>query len=283
MRPLTRFPGLLLPVLVLGAQVRGQSALDPQPEVRAALERLVEQPLPRTVPEGRLSFAITHRPWGEAFQDPLRDFFGYDGGALRVRLDLRLGLPWGLDAGLVRTNGILAERYDAWSGDLRGARTLRLTGGGTVDLALQGGATWFEQENSPDAWGPWVWTGIGGGWGRMWFGGGLEAHGNSSSPWKTSTDPNPTVGAHLEAVARWTEGFALGIEAGLPLRGYGMGLPAWIAGPRWNTWNHSFALWLGNARSGGPDGRLVGVPRLGAVVLGFQIVREGRLWEPALK
>ena len=269
----------LVPLLASPMTTLGQSALDPQPEVRAALERLVEQPLPRTLPEGKYSFAIAHRPWSEAFEDPIRDFFGYDAGLLRVRLDLRMGLPWGFDAGVVRTNGVLAEPYDSWSGDVRVARNLRFSEAWTVDLALQGGGTWFEQENAPDALAPWGWWGVGCGWGPVWLGGGLEVHGNSSSPWKKTTDPDHTVGAHVEAIARWSPGVALGSEMAMPVSGYGLDSPAWTIGPRWNTWNHSFALWLGNARSGGPDGRLVGARKWGGVVLGFQIVREGKLWE----
>lgn len=282
MRSLKPIGFLALLCAMFAASPRAQSAIDPQPEVRAALERLVEQPLPRTVPEGKMSFAISHRPWYEAFDDPLRDFFGYDGGLLRVRLDLRLGLPWGFDAGLVRTNGVLTEAYDAWSGDVRVARNVRLPEGIGLDLGLQGGGTWFEQENAPDAFAPWGWAGLGVGFGRrVWLGGGLEVHGNSSSPWKKTTDGDHTVGAHAEALARWSDGFALGAELAQPIAGYGLDVPAWIVGPRWNTWNHSFCLWLGNGRSGGPDGRLVGAREWGTVVLGFQIVREGTLWEPS--
>lgn len=271
----------ILAVLGIAAPtpILGQTALDPQVEVRAGLERLVEEPLPRVLPEGKFAFAISHRPWNEAFEDPVRDFFGYDGGLLRVRLDLRCGLPWGFDAGVVRTNGVAAERYDSWSADLRFARSLALLDDMTLDLGLQGGGTWFEQENAPDALAPWGWSGAGLGVGPVWLGGGVEVHGNSSSPWKKTTDPDHTVGAHLEAVARWSPVLALGSEMTLPVAGYGLDVPAWIVGPRWNTWNHSFSVWLGNGRSGGPDGRLVGAQEWGKVVLGFQILREGVLWE----
>jgi len=253
-------------------------ALDPEPGIHAPLERLVEEPLPRTVCEGCLVFALSHRPFREAFADPVRDLLGYDGGFLRVRLDLRVGLlPW-LDVGATRTNGILLESYDSWSSDLRMAGRLALSDDFRLDLGTQLGATWFEQEDAPDAVAPWAWSGAGISTGIVWLGGGIEWHANSSSPDKKDVDPDGTLALHAEAVLRIRQNLSITSEMARPVAGYGHGIPSWTFGPRWNTWRHVFSVWLGNGISGGPDGRLVGSDRWWEPVLGFQIVREATLW-----
>lgn len=252
--------------------------IDPQPGIRTPMERLVEEPLPRTVCEGCMVFALSHRPYREAFADPLRDMFGYDGGFLRVRLDLRVGLlPW-LDVGTTRTNGILLERYDAWSADFRMARKVELSEDIAFDIGTQAGFTWFEQEDAPDALAPWTWSGIGATMGSVWLGSGFEWHANSSSPDKTDSDADGTIAVHTEAILRIRPNLSLTTEIVRPVAGYGHGIPSWTFGPRWTTWRHVFSIWMGNARTGGPDGRLVGARRWGAPVLGFQIVREATLW-----
>jgi hypothetical protein len=283
-RPLSRTPrpqtisvwmwALLLPCI----DASGFDAIDPQPGIRTPLERAVESPLPTTTCEGCLLFAMSHRPWGEAFDDPARDLFGYDGGFLRVRLDLRLGLFPGFDVGLTRTNGVAREAYDSWSGDLRLTQNWKPRDGWSLDAGVQGGGTWFEQENAPDASAPWVWSGVGVGFDPLWIGGGVEWHGNSSSPWKSSESPDATLAIHGQAILRVRENLAMVGEISQPVSGYGLPCPAWTIGPRWTTWRHIFSVWLGNARSGGPDGRLVGARSWGKPVLGFQIAREATMW-----
>lgn len=253
-------------------------AIDPQPGVRSPMERLVEASLPRTTCPGCLVFALSHRPFVEAFEDPVRDFLGYDGGFLRVRIDLRVGLtPW-LDVGATRTNGILRERYDAWSGDVRAARRFEFADGWKLDAGIESGFTWFEQEDAPDAVAPWFRQSAGLAAGPTWIGAGIDWHGNSSSPDKKSSDPDASLAIHSEFLFRLRANLALAIEAAQPLAGYGYRYPSWTIGPRWNTWRHAFSVWLGNARTGGPDGRVVGAKDLGSPVLGFQLVREATLW-----
>lgn len=280
MRPLTFLVASVWPLLLVASPGGAEPAdpLDPQPGIRTPLERVVEEPLPRTVCEGCLVFALSHRPHLEAFADPIRDLFGYDGGFVRVRLDLRVGiLPW-LDAGATRTNGILLERYDAWSADLRAAHRFARPDGSGSDLGLQAGTTWFEQEDAPDALAAWGWVGAGTSAGPVWLGGGLEWHSNSSSPDKRDSDPDATWGLHAEAIVRLRQNLSVAAEIARPVSGYGHRIPSWTLGPRWNTWRHVFSVWLGNGRGGGPDGRVTGASRWGSPVLGFQIVREATLW-----
>jgi len=265
---------------LLATASRGEvrDAIDPQPGIRTPLERLVEEPLPRVVCTGCLAFAISHRPWQESFADPIRDLFGYDEGFVRVRLDLRLGVREGFDLGATRTNGVGAEPYDSWSGDLRWARSWSPAPTERADVGIQAGGTWFEQEDAPDSWAPWGWAGAGFGIAPVWLGGGLEFHGNSSGPRKRDTDPSGTLAIHLETIVRLRDNLALAAETAKPIDGYGMRYPAWTFGPRWTTWRHVFSLWIGNARTGGPDGRLAGASLAFSPVLGFQLVREGTLW-----
>lgn len=282
MRPVTASPRLwACASLSLIGPASGFDVLDPidpEPGIRSPLERLVEAGLPRTVCHGCLVFSLSHRPWVEAFEDPIRDFLGYDGGFLRVRIDLRVGLtPW-LDVGATRTNGILRERYDAWSGDARTARRFELPGGGKLDAGLEAGVTWFEQEEAPDALAAWFRNSAGVVMGPVWTGIGLDWHGNSSSPDKRSTDPDATLAVHAESIVRLRSNLSLAAELAKPVAGYGYRHPAWTFGPRWNTWRHAFSVWVGNARTGGPDGRVVGAKTWGSPVLGFQLVREATLW-----
>src|SRR5688572_22819147 len=70
-----------------------------------------------TARPGTILFVVTHRTRRGVLRDPFYDYLGFDGGGLKVGINLRMGLAKGLDFGFARLNGT-AEPFDTYEFDL---------------------------------------------------------------------------------------------------------------------------------------------------------------------
>jgi hypothetical protein len=110
---------------------------------------------------------------------------------------------------------------------------------------------------------------------RLFVGGGLLFHSNSSGAKKSATDVHTSAAVQAYADVRLYDGMSLGLELTQPIAGYHLKYPVFTFGPRFITNRHTFAIVMSNSQYTNADGIITGTDRsFGNWVLGFNITRE---------
>ncbi len=237
----------------------------------------------RTLRPGSLNAVIVHRTRepiigygtdnaGDAFKNIFHDYFGFDGGGLKIGLGVRLGIVEGLDAGIGRLNDA-GDPYDTWQIDAKW-RILNQEKH-PLDLALRAGASLFTSEGSFKA----------GALGqlivnrliakRYTLGASLLFHSRSYTRNKRASDTSYTLGAGAFMEARFSEALGLVAEGAWGFAGYHAKNPTFSLGPKIFTNRHTFSIVLSNTQYVFDDGILANTDRRGkGMILGFNITRE---------
>lgn len=255
-----------------------EDALVRDPMAESLQDRALVTPIPRTTRKGHLLFTIDHRN-GEVWdEEPFHQFLGYDGGGLKVGLGLRYGILDLLDVGVYRLNGT-AEAWDTWQFDAK-ARWLNEKCHG-IDLAIQGGGTWFTQIEEDDAngffAGAYVGTSL---LNPVYVSAGPLFHSNSTAGDKFEEDDDGSLAMIANVTARITDGIALVAETNVPVAGFKSHTVGWGGGIKFITNRHTFAVTGSNTNQMSFDGLAAGTSSDGGdMVLGFSITRELELFE----
>ena len=233
----------------------------------------------RTARPKSFVFSIVHRTNAAFSDDPFETFLGFDGGALKIGLDLRYGIIRGLDAGISRLNGTV-ENFDTYTWDIRWQGLTQKEHG--VDGALRIGLSWFAQARGGDALKPFgqillsrVFAH------RFLVGTGLLYHSDSSYETKSEAATEWSMAAQALVDIRLHEKVAISLEGAYTLAGYrarneaGNSWPTFSIGPKVITNRHTFAVVLSNTQYFTPDGIVSNSPRGGDdLIVGFNISRE---------
>lgn len=250
-----------------------KDALTRDPEAESLQDRALVTPLPRTTRKGHLLFVIDHRN-GEVWdEEAFHNFLGLDGGGLKVGLGLRYGILDLLDAGVYRLNGT-AEAWDTWQFDAK-ARWLNEKCHG-IDLAVQGGGTWFSQIEGDDANGFFAGAYVGSSLiNPVYVSAGPLFHSNSTAGDKFEEDKDGSLAIIANVTARITDGIALVAETNVPVAGFKSHTLGWGGGIKFITNRHTFAVTGSNTNQMAYDGLAAGTSSDGGdMVLGFSITRE---------
>jgi hypothetical protein len=143
-------------------------------------------------------------------------------------------------------------------------------------LGLRVGLSWFEQYHANDSVGVLVQLLMDRlVLDRLFVGGGLLFHSNSSGAKKSATDVHTSAAVQAYADVRLYDGMSLGLELTQPIAGYHLKYPVFTFGPRFITNRHTFAIVMSNSQYTNADGIITGTDRsFGNWVLGFNITRE---------
>ena len=246
------------------------------PEMFPVLDRVSNLLTPSPQRRRSLVFTIDHRPFQRLTRQTFRDWFGFDAGALKVGLGLRLGLLDGLDVGVARLNGT-GEIFDVYQFDAR--YRLLAQSRAFCNLAVRAGITWFYQPDFEDASGYFAeWLLDRAFFGRLTVGAGLSFHSSSSGATKSNQDTKPSL-----AVLAWTEVrllsfLAWNLEMAAPVAGFRQTYPALTTALKFLSHRHTFSLLLSNTQYISVDGLAAGSNRdLGDLIFGFTILREFEL------
>ena len=238
-----------------------------------AWDRVIDGMTARTVRKHTFGTLISHRNFGGFTKKPFHSLFGFDAGSLKVGLGVRFGILDDLDVGVLRVNGT-AEAFNTYEVDARYNLLSQQKFG--VDLALRVGLSWFEQYHAGDAVGALVQLLIDRlVLDRVFVGGGILFHSNSSGPKKSPSDVDASAAIQAYADVRLYDGMSLGFEVTQPIAGYHLKYPIFTFGPRFITNRHTFAIVMSNSQYSNADGIITGTDRsFGNWVLGFNITRE---------
>lgn len=237
------------------------------------IDRAFAVPLPRTVRRGVLQTVIDHRNSVPVDEEPLHNFFGFDGGSLKIGLGLTYGLTDTADIGVYRLNGT-AEAFDTYQ--FTGRYQALNEGEHEVDLTLLAGLSLFTMADREDASGA-VYGVLAGRslLKRLYLSAGALHHMDSSSEVKTAPDDEESSAVLASVHGRLRSNLALVAEAAAPVGGYDAGNAAWSAGIKFNTHRHTFSLVASNTQYMGLDGIAAGSSsEADDVILGFSITRE---------
>jgi hypothetical protein len=242
----------------------------------APVERALDVPLPRTVRKGYLQFVIGHRNRTPVDEDTFHNFFGFDGGNLKIGLGLYYGLLDNWDVGVYRLNGTV-EKFDTWQFSTKWqalSETNRW-----VDFAVLGGASLYTISGEEEDWGGFVSPLFGRSLGEKFYASaGALYHSNSSALDKTAADTDYSTAVLGSLTARVSPRVMLVGEFSTPVAGYQARSTAWAGGIKFVTWGHSFSFLAGNTQSISLDGLAAGTALEGdEVVLGFVITRDFKL------
>lgn len=242
----------------------------------APVERALDVPLPRTVRKGYLQFVIGHRNRTPVDEDTFHNFFGFDGGNLKIGLGLYYGLLDNWDVGVYRLNGTV-EKFDTWQFSTKWqalSETNRW-----VDFAVLGGASLYTISGEEEDWGGFVSPLFGRSLDeRLYASVGALYHSNSSALDKTAADEDDSTAVLGSLTARISPRVMLVGEFSTPVAGYQARSTAWAGGIKFVTWGHSFSFLAGNTQSISLDGLAAGTALRGDdVVLGFVITRDFKL------
>lgn len=253
------------------------------------IDRGVNLPLPQPVRRGAVVLVVDHRTHKPFTENTWHDYFGFDGGSLKIGLGLRFGVWHGLDAGVYRLNSA-TERFDVYEFDaryqlLRQARHI-------VDLGLRGGVTWFSQQDAEDA------VGFLGQlllarrlFNRLTLATGLLFHSESTNGVKSAQDDNWSLATMALVDVRILGWLAWNAEVAINVAGYGTrdardaagedvsSWPSFSSSVRFVTNRHTFALVLSNNPYTSSDGYVANTPRgFDKLIVGFTITREWNFW-----
>ncbi len=230
----------------------------------------------RTVRKRALLFIVEHRPYESLFsgEDAFFDYFGFDGGNLKVALGFRFGILDNLDVGITRLSDGGKVAYDTYEFNARYAFLNQQKH--QIDAAVVGGVTWFAQKDAKDA---------AGGFGQLFIdrvffdmlmvGVGFAFHSESSSDVKSTKDD--AFSGAVTGLLEWRmiDRLAFTAEVGASVFGYKEKWPALSFGLKVLTNRHVFTLMLTNTQFILADGIVANSWREPSDwVLGFQIVRE---------
>lgn len=206
----------------------------------------------RTLRQGSFFYLVSHRNYITPFNENwFYDYFGLDGGNLKVGLGFRYGVLSNLDVGVFRVNGTV-EPFDTYEFDARAQILNRQTS--YVDLAVRGGVSWFAQRNQQAL----------GGFGqllvstilleRFTLGSGFLYHSNSTNDKKTRTDTLYSMAIPAMAEARIIGGLAVAFESATNVAGYGSPLVAFSFGAKLYSHRHTFHFLFTNDQYVSADG-----------------------------
>ncbi|MEZ4272180.1 MAG: DUF5777 family beta-barrel protein [Myxococcota bacterium] len=251
----------------------------------AQIDRTFNAYTARTARAGSFIFTILHRASTAIQDDPFQNYLGFDGGGLKVGLELRYGIVddagfiKGLDVGIFRLNNTL-ETFDTYQFDARLRFLSQKTHG--IDTALRGGVTWFAQPDKGDAaalFGQLLISRIFDD--RTMVNIGVAYHGDSSNPQKSDTDTSWSAGLQAGVEVRLLERLAMAAEGTFTIAGYraksfaGNSWPTFTIGPKIITNRHTFSVVLSNTQYITADGVITNTPRgLRNTIFGFNITRE---------
>jgi hypothetical protein len=249
-------------------------------ESNPAFDRVVSLPRPTVPRKYSLRFTVDHRANQPVNEDPFDDFFGFEGGGLKVGLGLRFTVLDHLDLGVYRlSNG--TERFDLYQTDVKYQALEQAAHG--ADLALRVGFTRFAQEDAEDAIGGLAQLLVGRRFfDRLVLGTGLLYHSESTNQVKSNLDDDwslavmGTASVRIRREVSWEFEVAYGV-AGYRTRGK-EGIDAWPVMSTsflFSTHRHTFSFVLSNTPYTSADGYICNSPRgLGDLVAGFAITRE---------
>lgn len=253
------------------------------------IDRGLNLPLPTPVRKGAMVLVVDHRTYKPFIENTWHDYFGFDGGSLKIGLGLRFGILDFLDAGVYRLNSA-TERFDTYEFDAR-LRFLRQERH-FVDVGVRGGLTWFSQEDADDALGGFAQLLLARRlFQRLTLGAGLLFHSDSTNGVKSSSDDDWSLATAVIVDVRILGWLAWNVELGINVAGYGTrekqdaagedltAYPSLSSSVRFVTSRHTFALVVTNNPYTSADGVVCNSPRgFDELVVGFTITREWNFW-----
>ncbi|MBM4394590.1 MAG: hypothetical protein FJ087_02740 [Deltaproteobacteria bacterium] len=239
------------------------------------IHRIVNVPTARTTRRNAFLFQVDHRASAPIRANPFRDFFGFDGGTLKIGLGLRFGAWNGVDVGVSRVSRG-SDAFTTW--ELDAAWRFLRQERHHLDLAIRGGGTWFQQAPLSDS--------AGGGFAqllatrsffrdRLVISTGVLYHSSSSNETKSDADPAWSIAIPGALEGRPLTWLALGFEVIGPVAGYRSRYPAMAGSVKFVTHRHHFAILVSDTPYLSADGIVPGSDRgIRDVLIGFAISRE---------
>jgi hypothetical protein len=239
------------------------------------IDRVVNVQTAHTTRRHAFLFTVDHRAWQTFTEHPMGDMMGFDVGAMKIGLGLRFGIFDRLDVGLLRLNGTLADfNFDTY--DFDGKYHLLRQASQHIDLAVRGGATWFNVAGGPDRSAFFTQLLVNRElYKRVRVGSGLLYHSDSYNDTKTSADAKHSLAVPATLEIRVLPWLALNGEFAAAVDGYGSDFPAVSTSAKILTHRHTFSLVFSNTQYIGPSGIVTGSARgAGGLIFGFTIARE---------
>ncbi len=247
-------------------------ALSNDPDAHICQDRCLTFFLPQTIPYKSFLLTIDHRGSSPAFENPFRDFMGFDNGGLKISLGLRYSPIEKLDVGFRRSNNVY-EPWDTYEFD--GRYKIFDESTQLVDGAAIGGFTWFYQDNSQDASGFYMSGLLGKSFKDLFYlSSGIIIHTNSTYMTKQLTDDASTTAIPITFIFSPKAGLSLEAEMALPVLGYRASNPSYSIGAKYATWRHSFSILFTTSQYTTFDGVVTGAGQMDKPVLGFLITRS---------
>ena len=223
-----------------------------------------------------LVLIIDDRPYQILFtgEDVFFDFFGFDGGNLKVGIGLRYSIIEGLDAGFTRLSDGRTVAFDTYEFNARYAFLRQEKH--EIDAALLAGVSWFAQKGRKDVAGRFAQLFID----RVFLdmlllGAGFGFHSDSSSDEKAADDD--AFSGAIFGIVEWRmiDPLAFTADIAANVFGYEEKWPAFSFAIKVLTHRHVFSLILTNTQFILSDGIVADAWRgLSDWVFGFQTTRE---------
>jgi len=238
------------------------------------IDRAVNLMTARTTRPRALVIVVDHRTHKAFTDDIWHNYFGLDGGNLRIGLGVRFGIIDGLDVGVYRLNDAGLDRYDLYEFDVK-CRPLyqeRFQ----IDLAIRAGLAWYSQKDADDAVRVFLQLLVSRTfWNRLTVGAGFLFHPDSGGENKSNLDTEYSMAVPFLAEVRILPWLAWNVELAVNVAGYGEAYPAWASSVKFITNRHTFALVLSNTQYIGADGIVANSWRgFHNLIVGFAITRE---------
>jgi len=226
-----------------------------------------------TLRRNALLFLLDHRNMDTFLEDPLENWFGFEGSGLKYGIGIRYGIIEGLEAGFYRLSRTV-ERFDVYEFDVKYQPLNQKDH--VVDLAVRAGGTWFVQYDMDDAFGyfgQFLIDHIF--WDRLVLGTGLLFHSDSSNDVKSTEDTEWSLAVQGLAEVRIVSFMAWDIEVAESVAGYGAEWPSFSTALKFFTHRHTFSVVFSNSPYTSADGVVSNSGRgFDDLVLGFQLTRE---------
>lgn len=237
------------------------------------MDRVLDLYTGRVARKGAIETLIGHRNWEGALREPLRDLFGFDGGALKINLGLRYGILDRLDVGILRQNRTF-ERYTTWEFDFRAQALTQAAN--HLDVAFRLGLSLFSH---PDKYASGFFAQMLVSrviLNRFLLGGGILYSSSSSGQNKRDSNAASSFALMLQTDVRVLEWLSLAGEITAAVSGYQQPYPCMTFGPKIITNRHTFSIVISNTQYVTSDGIVANTYRSSYRdwVLGFLITRE---------
>ena len=241
------------------------------------IERIVNVPTARVTRKFAFLFVVDHRASEAIRNNPFQDFFGFDGGNLKIGLGLRFGVWDDLDVGVYRLSRG-SDPFTVWELDARW-RFLQQEKY-VLDMTARAGGTWFQQAPVSDS--------AGGGFAqlaitrsffneRLVLSTGLFYHSSSSSDAKSDLDKAWSLAIPAGIEGRPLTWLAFDFEVVGAVAGYRAAYPGISGAVKFVTNRHTFSIIVANTQYISADG-IAGSDRgIRDVLIGFNITREFHL------